>query len=49
MHNVIVHSVVPLDLTGKVYTAGEGHPLKLKFCRTEIAALLPFFGQEFVE
>ena len=44
MRKAIAHSVVPLDVAGEAYIAGENHLFKLGSCRTRTAALLPFFG-----
>lgn len=45
MRKAIAHSVVPLDVAGEAYIAGENHLFKLGYCRTYTAVPLSFLGQ----
>ena len=45
MHNVIVHSVVSLDLTGELHIAGEDPFFTLGILSDVPSVLLSFLGQ----
>ncbi|MGL6083607.1 MAG: hypothetical protein ACRC4N_14565 [Gammaproteobacteria bacterium] len=47
MRNVIVHSVVPLDLAGEVYIAGDDHIFALGILPDVPSVSLSFLGQGF--
>ena len=47
MRNVIVHSVVPLDLPGELYIAGEDHFFTLGILSDVPSVSLSFLGHKF--